>query len=344
MRFVRVAMSFVAAVCLLLSMTTRSVAQPGPEQPDVKIAIGGTTFLQFLPVMLADRLGYFKDEGINLRIVDVQGGARALESLMAGAVDVTAGSFDHTIQMQAKRRPIVGLVLFSRFPGIVIGVRTDLADRYTGPASLKGMTIGVSSPGSQTNFAVSYMMIRAGLQASDASYFGVGAGSGAIAAIQQKQIDAISNADPVMTKLADAGQVRIVVDTRTAEGNDAAFGGPYPSGAIYSNRAFIEKNPRTVQALVNAVARALAWIQAATPEQIAAAMPPEFSLGDPALYLQSIRNSRAIWSPDGRFTMQGAEVSLRVLQTLDPSLQGVTIDLQSAFTNQYVDRAGQTHR
>lgn len=328
-----------AAVLIVAAAFATHAAQAQVEKPNLTIAVGGKSFLQYAPLVLADRLGYFKNEGLNVQIVDVQGGSKALQAMMGGSADLTAGAYDHTIQLQAKGQSIVGTVLFSRFPGISIGIRTELAAGFKGPASLKGMKIGVTSPGSQTHFAVSYIMTRAGLKPDDASFIGVGAGASAVAAIEHGEIDAISNADPAMTELETSGKVKIIADSRTSAGNEAAFGGPYPSGTVYAKRAFLEANPKTVQAMVNAFVRTLKWIEKASPEQIADAMPPEFSVGNRALYLASIRNSREAWSPDGRFSQQGADTALHILTNFDPSIAAASVDLSATFTNVFVDAA-----
>src|SRR6478672_10180814 len=69
---------------------------------------------------VVERLGYFKDAGLNVEISDFPGGARALQALVGGSADVVTGAFDHTIQMQAKGQPIVGVVELGRYPGFVL--------------------------------------------------------------------------------------------------------------------------------------------------------------------------------------------------------------------------------
>src|SRR5262249_4041977 len=73
-----------------------------PEKPDVTIAVGGKSSLYYLPMALADRLGYFKAEGLNVEIADFAGGSKALQAMLGGSADVTAGGFDHVIVLQAR--------------------------------------------------------------------------------------------------------------------------------------------------------------------------------------------------------------------------------------------------
>lgn len=316
----------------------------GPEISSVKVTVGGQAFLQYAPLTIADRLGYFKDSGLNVEIVDLPGGSKALEALIAGSADLTAGAFDHTIQMQARGQRIIGIVLFGRHPTFALAVRNDKALAYRGPSDLKGMKIGVTALGSQTQFMIEYLAREAGLAPSEISFVSVGGGSGAIAAIRNGAVDGVVTGEPALTVLTSAGDAKVVADTRTNEGTTRIYGGLYPSGTIYARSTFIEQNPRTVQAFAQAMVRALFWINHATAEDIAGILPVEWVKPDRDLFLASIRGTRDMFSPDGRFSLAEANVALHVLSIVDPRLQGASIDLPATFTNTFVDTANEAIR
>jgi NitT/TauT family transport system substrate-binding protein len=313
--------------------------ESGPETRSIKVTVGGAAFLQYAPLTIAERLGYFKDSGLQVEILDLPGGAKALEALIAGSADVTAGAFDHTIQMQAKGQRIVGVVLFGRHPTFALALRSDKASTYRDPRDLRGMKVGVTALGSQTQFMVEYLAHEAGLPSSEISFVSVGGGTGAVAAIKNGAVDAVVTGEPALTTLTSAGDAKVVADTRTNEGTTRIFGGLYPSGIIYARSTFIEKNPRTIQAFVRAMVRALVWINQASAEDIAGVLPPEWVKPDRDLFLASIRGTRDMFSPDGRFSLNEANVALHVLSTVDPKLRGVRIDLPATFTNTFVDHA-----
>src|ERR1700720_2575032 len=251
------------------------------EKKQVTFGVGGKAALYYLPLTICDRLGYFREQGLDVTINDFRGGAQSLQALVGGSVDVVTGAYEHTIRMQAKGQDIRAVIQLGRFPGIVVGVRKDKT--YNSAADLKGMKIGVSAPGSSTNFFVMYMMSKAGLKPTDASYIGVGIGPSAVAAIKNGEIDALSNLDPMITKLEQDGDIKIVADSRTEEGTRKIFGGSNPAAVLYLKQDFIERNPRTTQALANAFYKTLKWLEQATPEQIAATVPEDYFLGDKAL-------------------------------------------------------------
>src|SRR5206468_6225214 len=93
-----------------------------PELSRVRLAVGGKPALFYLPLTVTERLGYFREQGLELEISDFPGGARALQALIGGSAAVVAGAFDHTIQMQAKNQPIVAFVQLGQLPGYVLAV------------------------------------------------------------------------------------------------------------------------------------------------------------------------------------------------------------------------------
>src|SRR3954453_6418956 len=325
-----------------IAFSTGAQAQK-PETAKVRLAVGGKSSLYYLPLTITERLGYFKDVGLDVEISDFAGGAKSLQALIGGSADVVTGSFDHTIQMQAKNQQIVAVVQLGRFPGFALALRKEKAANYTGPKDLKGMKIGVTAPGSSTHFMVLYMMTQAGLKPEDASFIGTGSGGTVVAAVQHGEVDGISNADPMVTKLDKEGLVKVVADTRTLEGTTKVYGGPYPAAVLYTPQSFVDKNPNTVQALVNAFVRGLKWVQAHNADEIAKVMPEEYMLGDKALFVEAIKANHDAYSPDGRFMKNGPETALKVLKAFDPNVQNAPIDLAKTYTEKFVEAAQAGH-
>src|SRR5262249_60812330 len=87
----------VAAVAIAL--LTPAGAQDKPEMPKLRLAVGGKSAIFYLPLSITERLGYFRDAGLDVVIADVQTGAPALHSPLRGTSAIRVGTFDHTIQM-----------------------------------------------------------------------------------------------------------------------------------------------------------------------------------------------------------------------------------------------------
>ena len=326
-----------ALVALALSTPIRAQQI---EKPDVHIAVGGKSALYYLPLVLTERLGYFKDEGLtNFRISDFAGGTRSLEAVVGGSADVVAGAYEHTINMQSRRQSFQAFVLYGASPQISVGISSKLADKYKSPRDLKGLKIGVSAPGSSTNMVANYLLAQGGLKPTDVAIIGIGQGATVIAAIEQGRVDVVSQTDPAVTMLEKDGKVKVIAETRTPEGTQKLFGGPMPAGSFYAPIEFIKKNPGTVQALTNAMVRTLQWMQGASPQQILATVPEEYLLGNKAMYLFAYNNVKTAYSRDGYFNEAGAKTTLKALAAFNENIRPERINLAQTYTNEFVKRA-----
>jgi NitT/TauT family transport system substrate-binding protein len=328
-----------AIAAVVIALLTSAGAQDKPEMSKLRLAVGGKSAIFYLPLSVTEHLGYFRDAGLEVEIADVQSGARALQSLVGGSAEVGVGTFDHTIQMQSKGQPVVAIAQYGRYPGFVLGTIASKSIAYRGPQSLKGLKVGVTSPGSSTHFMAAYMLVRGGLKADDASFVGTGVTSTAVAAARRAEIDAIVSSDPMISLMQSEGLVKVVADTRTPQGTQAVYGGPYPGGVVYTTPDFIAKNPRTVQAIVTAFVRALKWMSIHSAEDIAMAVPQEYALGNRDVYVKALAASQAMYSPDGRFVPGAVETAYQVLKTFDPSVAGATIDLSKTYIGSFVEKA-----
>lgn len=330
--------AFAVPAAMALAWTGAAAAQT-PEVKSIKLGVGGKPALYYLPLTLTERLGYFKEAGLDVEINDFAGGAKSLQSLIGGSVDVVTGAYEHTIRMQQKGQDIRAVIELGRYPGITIGVKADKAANFKSMADLKGMKIGVTAPGSSTNMVAWFLMTKAGLSKDDASFISVGTGAGAVAAMKKGEIDAISNIDPVIAKLEADKDIVIVAETRTTEGTNKVFGGPMPAAVLYMKGDFLDKNPNTVQALVNAFYRTLQWMKKATPEQIAAMVPEEYLLGDKPLYTGAVKASMQSYSQDGIVTDQGQKRSLDFLKQFEADFKDAKIDLTKTWDGRFVTKA-----
>jgi NitT/TauT family transport system substrate-binding protein len=334
----RIAVALAAVVALSLSAHAQT-----PEKAKLTIGVGGKTLFYYLPLTIAERNGYFKAEGLDVEILDFPGGARALQALLGGSVDVVSGAYEHTITQQAKGQFIEALVMQGKYACIVLGLSKEKAAAYKSPADLKGMKIGVTAPGSSTNMFVNVLLAKAGLKPDAVAIIGVGATSGAVAIMKRGEIDAISNLDPVTSQLESDGTIVAVVDTRTAKGMQDVYSGAYTAGSIYAPVDFAKKYPNTAQAVVNAMVRALRFIDSSTPDQIVAAVPTEYYT-DKALYKAALVKNLESLKHDGFIGPEASQNVYRDLKTFDPGVQSATVDLAKTVNMTFQQKAAQKYK
>ncbi len=314
-------------------------AQPRLEKTRISIAVEGKAALYYLPLTIAEQLGYFKAEGLEVEINDFASGSLALQTVVSGSADLVSGAYEHTISLQSRGQTFQAFVLQGRAPAIAMGISLKALPHYQSVADLKGKKIGLSALGSSTHTVASLMLARAGLRVGDVSFIGVGSAAGALSALRSGQIDAISNVEPVMTMLEQKGEIRIIADTRTLKGALEVFAGPMPAGCLYAPLEFIQKNPNTVQALTDAMAHSLKWLQTAGPSDIIKTVPEAYLLGDRALYLAAFNKVREAISPDGMMPEEGPRNAARVLARFDPTIKAEKIDIAKTYTNEFATKA-----
>jgi len=334
-RFIRGAAALLAGVLLAAGAWAQA-----PEKTRITIAVGGKNLFYYLPLTVAERKGYFRDEGLEVEIPDFAGGAKALQALVGGSADMVSGAYEHTINMAAKKQPIKAVVLQAKFSSMALAMSKERAAKFKSARDLKGWKIGVTAPGSSTNMYVNNLLVKDGMKPTDVSIVGVGTSSGAVAAMEKGEIDAIVNLDPVLTQLESTGQFVALYDTRTEKGMKDVYGGDYMASVIYITDEYVKKNPNTVQAVVNAMVRADKWIAKATPQEIVDLMPTEFKSGNPSLYKQGLLKNMIGYSEDGMMSLKAAENVYKVLVQFEPSvMKAGKMDLASTFDNSFVKKA-----
>jgi NitT/TauT family transport system substrate-binding protein len=333
------------ALSAALALAAAQVTHAQIEKRDVHIAVGGQASFYYLPLTIAERQGYFKDEGLNVRISDFAGGAVALRAVVGGSAEVVSGAYEHTISLQSKKQYFQAFVAQGRLPQIAFGVASGKAASVKSLKDLKGLKVGVSAPGSSTHNLVKQLLSKGGLDPmKDVSVIGVGLGAQAINALKSGQIDAISNTDPVMTKLEQDNAIKVIADTRTVKGTVDVWGAPLPAGCLHAPIEFVQKNPNTVQALTNAIVRADKWIAKASATDVARVVPESHLLGDRALYLFSYDKVKEAISPDGLFSDDGAKATVKGLAAFDPNIKPAEIDLAKTYTNEFAKKANARYK
>lgn len=316
-----------------------SQAQNRFEKSKITLAVGGKAAFYYLPLTIAEQLGYFAAEGLELEIVDFPSSIRAQQALTSGNADVVCGAFEHVISLHAKQQWVQSFVALGRAPQMAMGVSVKNMPNYKRLADLRGKRIGIAAPGTGTNIMANVLLQRAGLQQRDVSYIGVGSSAGALSALRTGQIDAICNLEPVMTQLEQNKEIKIIADSRTLRGTQAVFGGDMPGACLYAQTEFVQKNRLVVQAMSNAIVKGLKWLQTAGPRDLLRNVPESYLLGDRGLYLATFNNLRESISRDGLIGDEAAKTSLRVMANFDDLIKSERLDISRSYTNAYAKQA-----
>src|SRR5450830_1387878 len=327
------AMSATFAAALLVNVA----AVPTAEAADkITIMVGGINKLIYLPPKLAENLGYFKAEGLDVELQSQQAGVDAENELLAGAVQAVVGYYDHSIDLQSKGKEVQSITQLLVVPGGMEMVRSDLASQIRSMADLKGRTLGVTGLGSSSTFLGHYLASRNGLKTSDYSMLPVGAGNTLFAAFKQKRIDVAWTTEPTTSILLASGEAKVMVDLSSVEGTKAALGGLYPASSLYVQTTWARANKDTALKLSRAFVRTLQFIHSHTAEEIADKMPVDYYGGNKALYIQALKASIQMYSKDGKMPEGGPETVLKVMAGFNANIKGKSINLADTYTNEFV--------
>src|ERR1043166_2281501 len=294
----------VAALGILALGTGAAVAQ---SKQKVTIAVGGAGGLCYLPAVLAKQLGEYDKAGVEVELIDFKGGSQALQAVIGGSADVVSGYYDHCVNLAAKGQSLQAFVVYDRYPGMVLAVSPEAKD-IKSIKDLAGKAIGVSAPGSSTDFFLKYLLAKNGMDPAGTSVVGIGLAATAVAAMEHGKVNAAVMLDPAATLMRNNFKdFKLLSDTRTAKDTLDVFGGEYPGGALYTRADWIAKNEVATQKMTNAIVATLKWIHSRTPEEIMAKMPDELIGPGQSLYLAALKNTIPMYSQTGLMDPKGAQ-------------------------------------
>ena len=317
-----------------------AAAKPTAGAPaKLSIMVGGIDKQIYLPNKLTEALGYFKDENLDVTLIDEPSGVSSEIAVASGQVELGSGSYDHTIDLQSQGKLITSVAQLLAEPGEWVMVSKQKASTIKTPADWVGASAGVTSLGSGTHTLMRAIAIKAGVQVSDVNFVQAGAGDTFIAAMKQGRIDVGITTQPTVLRLQKTGDGQVLIDLSKPDTTRAAMGGDYPFISLWGRTEWIAANKDTVQHVVNAYVKTMKWIATHSPQEIADKLPADYQAGDPAAYVQALTDSMGMFTKDGRMPAGGPEFVLKTLSSFNPDLAAKNIDLSKTYDPTFVDNA-----
>ena len=327
---------------LSMALTTGSLAAwpavAAPAAAQVTVALTARNSLYHLPLVLADRLGYFRQQGLQVQLLAHESGAAGLASVLQGRADVLAGAFPHLFELQHKGQFFQAFVQMGATPMLSLGVSTVRAE----PRSwndLKSARIGVSARDSATHWMASVWLLHHGLQPQDVQFVEVGTSAAALGALWEGQVDALCNPDPVMHWLEQRGEIRVIAEARTRTGAQHIGGGPLPGACLMAREAFLQRHPQVARILAEGVVQALRWLQTAGPTDLFRTVPVAPWLGDRAVYLGALERLRDAYARDGLIDEDAVFNAWRLHARVASTPPSSSQQLARTFTQVFVARS-----
>ena len=240
----RLITAMTAGIACLALATSAALAQGKPEKADITIGLPVTTST-FLPLYLAQQQGYFKAEGLNVKIIAFHGGTDLVRGMIAGAVDVGVTSLAGvTVGIKAGQplRVFYGGFNMTVFDWYAVKSIKSMADT-------KGKRFGISRVGSSTDLLTRYALKVSGVDPKSVKIVQGGGSNPRLAAMDAGQLDVNIFAPPQKFIAADKGYNRIFRQSDIAP--------DYPFHVFFSTQDFIKKHPNTIKAILRAFVKAV---------------------------------------------------------------------------------------
>ncbi|HEY4318240.1 MAG TPA: ABC transporter substrate-binding protein [Herbaspirillum sp.] len=208
---------FITGLAFLVQLIVGSGVARAADKDVVRIGITSTS--SDVGFYIADKKGYFKEEGIAVELIKFDSAAKMIAPLGAGQLEVGSGSASAALYNAVARNINIKIVADkgSTPPGYgyqPLLVRKDLVEngRYKELKDLKGLKIAVSAAGSASTSTLHEALGQGGLKDGDVDSVFMGFPQ-QVMALQNKAIDAAFTGEPSATKAVQMGSaVRIVGD------------------------------------------------------------------------------------------------------------------------------------
>ena len=232
---------------------------------------------------VADRVGYFKEAGLDCKLIQGGSGVKTREIIASSQGDIGIGDITHPMQLSNHGR--AGRVLMpvdTRSSSVMFIIRKDLKDQ--GIATLEALTewkrpddrkpiISVSSLGGTNHVWASYYMETMGLD-QKVTWIGTGNVDTMLGSLKSKQVDVLVSSLSLLNESMDQGWGALLFDGTDETIWNKYIGGKVPVTSHFTVQSTIDKDPAKMQAFVTAIWRATQWIKVHTPDQIYEAIEP----------------------------------------------------------------------
>lgn len=251
-----------AAAAALVVLAAGS-AQAQKPLTKATVALGGDG-LQFSLQHLALGGGFYKEEGLDVGVVDVGSGPRQAAALMGGSSEFTSLGFIHVLKSISQGGTLVAIAPSLNLLDIQLVLGNDALQK-TGITmampldekvkKLKGLKLAITTPGSTTDTWLRSLLKVRGLDADkDVIVQPVAGGTPMLAALSKKATEGFVWGAPQSHEAVQQGVGKIVVDPFN-ETIPEIVGVPYT--VIITSRDTLKNKPEVLRAAVRALTKAM---------------------------------------------------------------------------------------
>lgn len=327
------------AVLGILFASPLQAATPATGKPPERIVVivDGIAALRNFPVVVAERLGYLKNDEFDVTVMDIRPDVDIDEMVMDGRADASIAYYHHAISAHAKGTPMEAIATLGVTPGAKIMVANRARAKIKSPNDLRGARFIAGGPFSAKTTVANAFVLSGGLAVGDYVRMAPEDKASIAAMLRNGEADLVVARTPDASFYEAQGVAEVMADLTTVEGTRQALGSLFPTNAVYMTSAKIKAHPRMAQHLATAFVRTLRYLRSHSAAEIAALIPEEISGTDKAAYIAALAESLAMYQTDGRMPDGGADYELGVLKAAIPAYAAVKAS--QTYTNRFIDKA-----
>jgi len=335
----RLCLQALLGVAALYMLTpTQALAQP-TDKTRIMLWLDDASSLIHLPVLLAQHLGYFKAEGLQVDVVEFNAAMPAITTVSPAVLQVWSAPLLMSLQAYRWQEPMLSIVQTGRTPQLALGVSKKAFNGSKNLKELEGRKVGVLESGSFAQNCIDYALQMGGGNPKNISYVALANPITAINQLHSGAIDYLCASDPLVTVLEKKGDIELLRNLRSLKETQRVFGGLMPGNSVLVPASLARKSPEICQALVNAVVRANKWLRTAGPSDLLGSMLDSAYLTDRAIYLNAVDNMRESYAIDGMLSNETVALAVRVSNTLEHEQSGERKKSGVIYTNEFVLQA-----
>lgn len=298
--------------------------------------------LSFFPVYVARTLGYFKDEGLDVRVLSSAGGGPHIQAVLAGKAQFSASPGTYQLNALKEGQRLIGVINLLNRNVIGVVIHKDVASRLGITENtpfeekikkLKGLTLGVTRPGALTDNVARQLVKMAGYEpGKDVRILGVGGASAIVPALENRKIDIMLISTPHPERAIGEGFGMWFVNN--AKGENPRLR-EFMMTALMTTPEYIEKHPETVRKMVRALKRTLDYIHGHSIEEIVKTVEPFF--GDrvkPALLRSAVETVKAATVADGSMSEEAVRTTVTLMREAGRDIPDYTV--KDVFTDRFL--------
>jgi NitT/TauT family transport system substrate-binding protein len=317
-------------------LTATSCSKTESRVP-VRLSFTNTPF-SYLPVIVAEGLGYYGENGLAVDIADFSAAAKAVQAMLGGSADVAAGTYEQVVSLAPEGRDVKAFTTMLVGATRLLIANPRAAQTIRRVEDLRGAHIGLASPGGPNHLFLNYVLARHGVSPQEVTIVSIGTNATSVAAIEHNRVDAAALNDLEYLTLRKRGiEPIILADARGREGVKRIFEvEEYPGTVLMARQRWLGDNPDTARRLVHAINKAVQWMNAQSPATVLAKLPARYR-SDPEVDLAAITTVLPMFSKTGAMSAEGAEAVRRMLAVSVERVRTGNFDLSKTYTNEFVE-------